>query len=193
MYQTFRPLLDALKRRGADSDAVEEAGQEAERSGRSIRDVLINDRIVTEQELTEASAEAYGVASVDIVGYPIESNMRVRDRIDGVMHEVDIVPKGVQAAVISRLKIMSGVDITERRVPQNGRITINLGHRKVDFRTATLPTVWGEKVVLRVLDTSGIDLELQKLGFTDHHYGPYSASLAQPHGMILAAGPTRSG
>src|SRR2546429_8316396 len=72
MYQTFRPLLDALKRRGADPEAVEEAGREAERSGRSIRAVLINDRIVTEQELTEASAEAYGVASVDIVGYPID-------------------------------------------------------------------------------------------------------------------------
>src|SRR5947209_20275532 len=72
MYQTFRPLLDALSRRGADAGAVEEAGRQAERSGRSIRDILINDRLITEQELTEASAEAYGVASVDIVGYPID-------------------------------------------------------------------------------------------------------------------------
>src|SRR5439155_3819181 len=85
---------------------------------------------------------------------PTEHDMRVRYRIDGVMHEVDTVPKAVQSALISRLKIMSNVDITERRVPQNGRITIQFGHRKGDFRTATLPTVWGEKVVLRVLDTS---------------------------------------
>ena len=70
-------------------------------------------------------------------------------------------------ALISRLKIMSNVDITERRVPQNGRITVQIGERKVDLRTATLPTVWGEKVVLRVLDTGGIDLDLRKLGFTD--------------------------
>jgi type IV pilus assembly protein PilB len=119
--------------------------------------------------------------------------MRVRYRIDGVMHEVDTVPKAVQSAVISRLKIMSNVDITERRVPQNGRITITLSGRKVDFRTATLPTVWGEKVVLRVLDTSGIDLDLKKLGFTDHNYGRYSSSFSKPHGMILVTGPTGSG
>ncbi len=318
MYQTFRPLLDALKRRGADPNAVEEARREAENSGRSIRDVLINDRVVTEQELTEASAEAYGINSVDIVGYPIdpaavakiplgivlrhrvlglalhdheivvgitdpgdvvalddvraatglivkpvvvarselrkildrlkreesdlgdiaatlreeqaqattaasvedapivryvnslleqaienrasdlhleptEHDMRVRYRIDGVMHEVDTVPRAVQSALISRLKIMSNVDITERRVPQNGRITIELGQRKVDFRTATLPTVWGEKVVLRVLDTGGIDLDLKKLGFADHNYGRYSASFGKPHGMVLVTGPTGSG
>ena len=72
MYQTFRPLLDALKSRGADPAAVEGAAQEAERTGRSIRDVLINDRIVTETELTEASAEAYGINSIDLVGYPID-------------------------------------------------------------------------------------------------------------------------
>src|SRR2546429_9693437 len=74
MYQTFRPLLDALKSRGADPAAVERAAQEAERAGRSIRDVLINDRIVTETELTEASAEAYGINRIDLVGYPIDPN-----------------------------------------------------------------------------------------------------------------------
>ena len=98
---------------------------------------------------------------------PTETDMRVRFRIDGVLHEVDKVPHGVQSALVSRLKIMSNVDITERRVPQNGRITVRLNNRNVDLRTATLPTVWGEKVVLRVLDTGGIDLELKKLGFTE--------------------------
>src|SRR5436305_15330554 len=78
MYQTFRPLLDALKRRGADPDAVDRAAKEAERTGRSIRGVLINDRVVTETELTEASAEAYGFHSVDLVGYPIEPEALAR-------------------------------------------------------------------------------------------------------------------
>jgi type IV pilus assembly protein PilB len=88
---------------------------------------------------------------------------------------------------------MSGLDITERRVPQNGRITIDGGIRPVDLRTATLPTVWGEKVVLRVLDTGGIDLDLRKLGFSDHDYTRFSTSFRKPHGMVLVTGPTGSG
>jgi type IV pilus assembly protein PilB len=320
MNQTFAPLLEALRRRGADPQAIDKAAEEAERSGRSLRAVLINDRVVTETELTEASADAFGINSVDLVGYPIdplamakiplslvlrhrvlgiaindneivvgvtdpgdivafddvraatgltvrpvvvarselrkiidrmqreesdlgdiaaslradqapeqsalisagedapivryvnslieqaiqnrasdlhleptEGDMRVRYRIDGVLHEVDTVPKGVQSALVSRLKIMSNVDITERRVPQNGRITVQLGPRKVDLRTATLPTVWGEKVVLRVLDTGGIDLKLKKLGFTDANYERYANSFGKPHGMVLVTGPTGSG
>ena len=129
----------------------------------------------------------------DIHLEPTEAEMRVRLRIDGVLHEVDAVPVGVQAALVSRLKILSGLDITERRVPQNGRITKQVGPRSVDLRTATLPTVWGEKVVLRVLDTGGIALDLRKLGFTDDNYGRFSAGFRKPHGMILVTGPTGSG
>ena len=110
-----------------------------------------------------------------------------------MLHEVDAVPRGIQAALISRLKILSGLDITERRVPQNGRITKDLGGRSIDLRTATLPTVWGEKVVLRVLDTGGIDLELRKLGFTENNYNRFSESFPKPHGMVLVTGPTGSG
>ena len=100
---------------------------------------------------------------------------------------------GVQAGVISRLKIMSDIDITERRVPQNGRVTVQGNNRKIDLRVATLPTVWGEKVVLRVLDTGGIDLELRKLGFSDANYGRFATSFTKPHGMVLVTGPTGSG
>jgi type IV pilus assembly protein PilB len=124
---------------------------------------------------------------------PSDDDLRVRFRIDGVLHEVDTVPRAVQSALISRLKIMSGVDITERRVPQNGRITVELNGRRVDLRAATLPTVWGEKIVLRVLDTGGIDLELKRLGFTEHNYERFSASFKKPHGMLLVTGPTGSG
>ena len=130
----------------------------------------------------------------DIHLEPSQHDLRVRLRIDGVLHEVDNVPRGIQGALISRLKIMSGLDITERRVPQNGRITMTTsGGRGVDLRTATLPTVWGEKVVLRVLDTGGIDLDLKKLGFTDANYARFSESFRKPHGMVLVTGPTGSG
>jgi type IV pilus assembly protein PilB len=110
-----------------------------------------------------------------------------------VLHEVDTVPRRIQSALTSRLKIMSGLDITERRVPQNGRITMDIGGRHVDLRAATLPTVWGEKIVLRILDTGGIDLDLRKLGFTDDNYHRFSASFRKPHGMVLVTGPTGSG
>jgi type IV pilus assembly protein PilB len=129
----------------------------------------------------------------DIHLEPTDGDLRIRYRIDGVLHEVDVVPRAVQAALISRLKIMSNVDITERRVPQNGRITVQLGQRTVDLRTATLPTVWGEKIVLRVLDTGGIDLDLRKLGFTEANYERFERSFNKPHGMLLVTGPTGSG
>lgn len=91
----------------------------------------------------------------DIHLEPSEFDLKVRLRIDGVLHAVDTVPQGIQSALISRFKIMSGLDITERRIPQNGRISMDIGNRTVDLRVATLPTVWGEKVVLRILDTGG--------------------------------------
>src|SRR6185437_4202635 len=129
----------------------------------------------------------------DIHLEPSEHDLKIRLRIDGVLHEVDAVPRGIQAPLISRLKILSGLDITERRVPQNGRITKDMNGRSIDLRTATLPTVWGENVVLRVLDTGGIDLELRKLGFTEYNYDRFSQSFRKPHGMVLVTGPTGSG
>jgi type IV pilus assembly protein PilB len=129
----------------------------------------------------------------DIHLEPSEHDLKIRLRIDGVLHEVDAVPRGIQAPLISRLKILSGLDITERRVPQNGRITKDMNGRSIDLRTATLPTVWGENVVLRVLDTGGIDLELRKLGFTEYNYDRFAKSFSKPHGMVLVTGPTGSG
>jgi type IV pilus assembly protein PilB len=119
--------------------------------------------------------------------------MRVRFRIDGVLHEVDVAPKRVQAALVSRLKVMSNLDITERRLPQNGRITARVGQHSVDLRTATLPTVWGEKVVLRVLDTGNVDFRLANLGFSEANLRRFSASFTKPHGLLLVTGPTGSG
>jgi type IV pilus assembly protein PilB len=320
MYQTSEPVLGVLHERGVSAAALDAAAAKADANGRTLHDVVLDDGLVTEVELAEALAEAYGLKSVDLVGYPIdlaaavripvtmarrhrvlgiamddseivvavtdpgdviamddvraatglrvrpvvaardelskaldriqrsesdldeiaagasaesalsvsdltsvtedtpivryantlieqaidnrasdlhleptEGDMRVRYRIDGVLHEVDTVPRAVQSALISRLKIMSNVDITERRVPQNGRITVQLGSRNIDLRTATLPTVWGEKIVLRVLDTGGIDLELKRLGFTPHNYQRFAESFTKPHGMLLVTGPTGSG
>ncbi len=129
----------------------------------------------------------------DIHLEPTEYDMRVRFRIDGVLHEVMRSPKGIQSGVISRLKIMSDMDIAERRVPQDGRLSVIANGRKIDLRVATLPTVWGEKVVMRILDNSTAMLDLKDLGFSDDNFDRYRASYTKPYGMILVTGPTGSG
>ena len=129
----------------------------------------------------------------DIHLEPSENDLRVRFRIDGVLHEVMRSPKAIQSGVISRLKIMADINIAERRIPQDGRLSVNAHGKKVDLRVATLPTVWGEKVVMRILDNSTAMLDLSDLGFTEDNYERYSRSFTKPYGMILVTGPTGSG
>jgi type IV pilus assembly protein PilB len=129
----------------------------------------------------------------DIHIEPTERELRVRFRIDGVLHEVMKSPKNIQAGVISRLKIMAEMNIAERRIPQDGRLSVNITGRKIDLRVASLPTVWGEKIVMRILDNSTALLKLSDLGFSDHNYEAFSESFTKPYGMMLVTGPTGSG
>jgi type IV pilus assembly protein PilB len=129
----------------------------------------------------------------DIHLEPSERDLRVRFRIDGVLHEIMRSPKNIQSGVISRLKIMADINIAERRIPQDGRLSVTVTGKKIDLRVATLPTVWGEKVVMRVLDNSTAMLRLSDLGFSQGNYDRYSVSFTKPYGMILVTGPTGSG
>jgi type IV pilus assembly protein PilB len=129
----------------------------------------------------------------DIHLEPTERDLRVRFRIDGVLHEIMRSPKNIQSGVISRLKIMADINIAERRIPQDGRLSVTVTGKKIDLRVATLPTVWGEKVVMRVLDNSTAMLNLSDLGFSASNYDRYSVSFRKPYGMILVTGPTGSG
>ena len=129
----------------------------------------------------------------DIHIEPGERDLRVRYRIDGVLHDAHRSPKNIQNGVISRLKIMSEMNIAERRVPQDGRLSVNHQGRKIDLRMATLPTVWGEKVVARILDNSSTRLALEDLGFSENNFTRYRSAYSRPYGMILATGPTGSG
>jgi type IV pilus assembly protein PilB len=129
----------------------------------------------------------------DIHIEPTEKDLRVRYRIDGVLHEVQRSPKNIQGGVISRVKIMSDIDIAEKRKPQDGRMSVVHNGRKIDLRVATLPTVWGEKIVMRILDNSTASLDLRDLSFLDRNYETYHASYTKPYGMILVTGPTGSG
>ena len=129
----------------------------------------------------------------DIHIEPTEHDLLVRYRIDGVLHEMQRAPKQIVSGVTSRLKIMSDIDIAERRKPQDGRMSVMHNNRKIDLRVATLPTVWGEKVVMRILDNSTASLDLRDLSFLEDNYQTYRESYTKPYGMILVTGPTGSG
>jgi len=129
----------------------------------------------------------------DIHIEPAEYEMKVRYRIDGVLHEMQSAPKTIQNGVISRLKIMSEIDIAERRKPQDGRMSVSHGGRKIDLRVATLPTVWGEKVVMRILDNNASTLAIENLALLPRNFEAFKSSYVKPYGMILVTGPTGSG
>jgi type IV pilus assembly protein PilB len=129
----------------------------------------------------------------DIHIEPGEHDLGVRYRIDGVLHEMQAAPKAIQNGVISRLKIMSDIDIAERRKPQDGRMSVSHGGRKIDLRVATLPTVYGEKVVMRILDNNSSSMDLSNLNLLERNFKTFETSYKKPYGMILVTGPTGSG
>ncbi len=129
----------------------------------------------------------------DIHIEPGERQLDVRYRIDGVLHEMQAAPKSIQNGVISRLKIMSDIDIAERRKPQDGRMSVVHGGNKIDLRVATLPTVHGEKVVMRILDNTASTRDISDLNMLEHNMRMFETSYKKPHGMILVTGPTGSG
>jgi type IV pilus assembly protein PilB len=131
--------------------------------------------------------------SSDIHIEPEEKSLRIRYRIDGELHEAFDLPKKNQNAVLARLKIMSGMDITEMRVPQDGRFRINMEGREIDFRVSALPVSFGNKIVLRALDKSSLSVGLEVLGFLPQPLGDFQKALEMPFGIILVTGPTGSG
>ena len=124
---------------------------------------------------------------------PTEKDVRIRFRVDGVLHEVMRSPKNIQNGLISRMKVMADINIAERRIPQDGRVSLKVGPIAVDLRVATLPTVFGEKVVIRILNKESVLLRLDQIGFSDEAFKRYEQSFRKPYGAILVTGPTGSG
>ena len=129
----------------------------------------------------------------DIHLEPYEKVFRVRFRVDGVLHEIMTPPKRLEAALTSRVKIMASLDIAERRLPQDGRIKLRFNQREIDFRVSTLPTIFGEKTVMRILDKDSLQLDLTMLGFDPWSLEQFTKAIHNPYGMILITGPTGSG
>jgi type IV pilus assembly protein PilB len=165
-----------------------------------------SDESLTEQDLRSQVQDKPLVKLVDsIIGDAIrrgcsdihietyEKKIRVRYRLDGDLQEMAPLPFKYRAAIVSRVKIMADLDISERRLPQDGRIKVKFGDRAVDLRVSVLPTIYGEKVVMRILDPRSVNVDLTKLGFAEHSLKEFDKAIHLPYGMILVTGPTGSG
>ncbi|MDA8343819.1 MAG: GspE/PulE family protein, partial [Actinomycetota bacterium] len=137
--------------------------------------------------------QALNERASDIHVEPTASDLRIRYRIDGVLHDVSTAPRSIASAVTTRLKVMADMNIAEHRIPQDGRISLNVGTKGIDLRMATLPTIHGEKIVMRVLDKSSVVLGFSDLGFDDDLLAAYEEIYTKPYGTILVTGPTGSG
>ena len=137
--------------------------------------------------------EAVQAKASDIHFEPFENEFKIRYRVDGALYEMSPPPKKLALPVISRIKVMSNLNIAERRLPQDGRLQMTMLGRKIDFRVSTLPTQHGESVVLRILDRSTVSLELENIGMSTDIYDAFSADIKKPNGIIIVTGPTGSG
>ena len=129
----------------------------------------------------------------DIHIEPFEDEMKVRYRIDGILHEVESIPKKLQAAIISRIKIMAKLNIAEKRLPQDGRIKLKIGEKEIDLRVSTIPILYGESIVMRILRKEGIVIDLEQLGFDRETLSTFDELIKKPNGIVLVTGPTGSG
>ena len=179
-----RPEIDEAR-------AVEDGFAELEGEPADIREATEEAPIV--KLVNSVIAQSVDDGASDIHFEPQAKELLIRFRIDGVLHEIMSIPRRMQPSVLSRLKIMAELDIAERRVPQDGRMGLLVGGKPIDMRVATLPTVYGEKVVMRLLDKSNILLDLEDLGFSEKALKRFRKSFLKPYGAILVTGPTGSG
>jgi type IV pilus assembly protein PilB len=195
---TAADIEAAIRKYGQFEQSVEDMATEASSAaGQEVQDLDQVEAAVEDAPIVKLVnlliTQAVADRASDIHIEPAEKDIRIRYRIDGVLHEVMRSPKNIQAGLISRLKVMADINIAERRVPQDGRIGLVVGGKAVDLRVATLPTVYGEKVVIRILDKSSVLLKLEDLGFNDQSFEVYERAFWKPYGTILVTGPTGSG
>jgi len=186
-YDSADSLAEVMKDMEEDFEIVEDTEEDlglAEAQSEDAPVVKLVNSLIT---------DAVNKGASDIHIEPFEKKLRVRYRIDGVLHEMMSPPYKMKGAIISRLKIMAELDIAEKRIPQDGRIKIRIGNKKIDLRVSTLPTIFGEKIVMRILDKSNLQIDLTKLGFQPEALEKFLNAIESPYGMVLVTGPTGSG
>ena len=184
-------LLSEIEGLESESDVEVVADTQEEMSATALAAAVDDAPVV--KLLNAILTDAVKRGASDIHFECFEHDLRVRYRIDGALQEVMKPPKKMQPALISRFKIMSALNIAERRVPQDGRIKLKMGKKVIDFRVSTLPTLFGEKVVLRILDKGNLTLDLEKFGIEPRAEKELMEAVSNPYGMVLVTGPTGSG
>ncbi len=187
------PMADVLAELANDTSTFEVVSEDEPSVGDVIELKESADEAPVIKLVNMVMADAIRRGASDLHWEPYEKEFRIRFRMDGVLHEMLSPPKRHEAAIISRLKIMANLDIAERRLPQDGRIKLRWGRREIDFRVSILPTIFGEKAVLRILDKDSLKLDLSSLGFDPWSLEKFTEAIHQPYGMVLITGPTGSG
>ena len=190
-------LRAALSQYTGDFSAVQKAVQStnkevAQKKASSDVKTITQDSPISKALATILDYAAKAKAS-DIHIEPLEESLIIRCRIDGVLRKVMELPKTIEPALVSRIKILSNLKIDEHRIPQDGQFTVMVAGKEVDLRIAISPVVWGEQVVIRILDKSGTSLDVESMGMTGHALAMVDRGIAKPNGMILTSGPTGSG
>ena len=190
-------LRAALSQYTGDFSAVQNAvkttnEEEEQKKANSDVKTITQDSPISKALATILDYAARSKAS-DIHIEPLENSLVIRCRVDGVLRKVMELPKSIEPALVSRIKILSNLKIDEHRVPQDGQFTVAVAGKEVDLRIAISPVVWGEQVVIRILDKSGTSLDIAKMGMTGHALAMVDRGISKPNGMILTSGPTGSG
>lgn len=183
---------DILKELGADTEIAKEASEAAATDDASMMGDLANEVPIV-RFVNLVIYQAIQDRASDIHFEPFEDEFKIRYRVDGALYEMSPPPKHLALPVVSRLKVMANLNISERRLPQDGRINFTLGSKQIDLRISTLPTQFGESVVLRVLDRSAVNLDLETLGLPKYVNDYINEAILQPNGIFVVTGPTGSG
>src|SRR5712671_5903285 len=185
-------VSDILKELGSDTEIAREVSELGDGASEAMVAGLANEAPIV-RFVNLVLFQAVQDRASDIHFEPFEDEFKIRYRVDGALYEMTPPPKHLALPVTSRIKVMANLDIAERRLPQDGRISMNLGNRQVDMRVSTLPTQFGESVVLRVLDRSAVNLEIESLGFPKYLYDYVIEAIQRPNGIFIATGPTGCG
>lgn len=202
VVSTERDILKAIDRFYSVSSSMQEAikdfaSQAAAEEGNDERPIALEAKAADETPVIKLVnmmiTQAVKDGASDIHVEPDEKATRIRYRVDGILHEVMNPPKHLQSGISSRIKILASLDISEKRVPQDGRLNMNVGEKSLDIRVSTLPTIFGEKVVMRLLDKGAILPSLEEIGFSTAALNKFKKMITKPYGFILVSGPTGSG
>lgn len=188
-----RHVLDQYR---TDLSSVDEAAEvsqeEANRAGESDIKTIVQDSPIS-RALSTILEYAVKSRASDVHIEPLEQSLKIRCRVDGVLREIMQLPKSIEPALVSRIKILSNMKIDEHRIPQDGQFTVKVAAKEVDLRIAISPVVWGEQVVIRLLDKSGNTFALEEMGYAGRALRAIRKGILRPNGMVLTSGPTGSG